>query len=124
MTNKSKEPDTPDWKDAVAFFVLRVTDSAHLVWVLLALFFLALIFILTRNLSSEDQLKFIWSIGSFEGLAWTGWLAAFIEIPIARWAILRMGNKNSAEIKRLTTENEKARKKLKDLKQGEFDLKP
>lgn len=124
MANKSRDEKIPSWGDGLAYFLIRITDSCHLAWALVAAFLLIVLFILTRNLESKDALQFLWSVGSREGLGWCGWFVALLEIPIARWIIQRLQSKDGKEIERLREENGRARKKLKEYKQAEFDLEP
>lgn len=119
---KSKDTDRPEWRDIAAVFVLRVTDSGLTPWALVALFLLGNTWLLVRNLNSQDTLALIQKIGTVHGLAWIGWLLAFIEIPIARWAINRARSGQSAKIKQLQDDNDKATELLKKLKQSELTL--
>jgi hypothetical protein len=84
-----------DWKDAIGIFVLRTMDSGLAPWTLVALFLLGLAWVVTRNLDSKDNLALITCLGSAHGFAWLGWLLAFLEIPIAKWAIKQARNMRS-----------------------------
>lgn len=101
-------------------FLIRVADSGLLPWSLLGIFFLSLIYILTRNLDSNDTLTFLAQLKSINGLAWAGWVFAIAEIPIAGWAINRARTRGDRRIVQLENENERARTRLK---QAELDLK-
>lgn len=122
--NQSKEKPQPDWKDAIGFFVLRTMDSGLAPWTLVALFLLGLVWIGTKNLDSKDNLTLITKLGSAHGIAWIGWLVAFLEIPIARWAVKRARNMRNSQLKSLQDEVEKARKLLKKHKLDELELAP
>jgi len=73
-------------------------------------------------LDSKDTLELVSKIGTVHGFAWIGWLLAFIEIPIAKWAINRARNGQSERIKQLQDDNEKSKELLKKLKQSELTL--
>src|SRR5258707_9385007 len=104
-----KESDRAEWKDIVAVFVLRVTDSGLTPWLLVALFLLGNVWLLARNLDSKDTIILISKIGTAHGFAWIGWLLAFIEIPIAKWAINRARTGQSERIRQLQDDNDKAK---------------
>jgi hypothetical protein len=112
----------PKLWDLVGYFAFRVTDSGLAPWTLVALFLLGGGWILTRHLDSKDSLSLITRIGSLHGFAWSGWVFAFIEIPIAKWLINRARQLNKDKIARLEQENKKARELLKKHKLGEFGL--
>ena len=124
MKEKNQNPENPqpNWKDAIGIFVLRTMDSGLAPWTLVALFLLGLIWVVTRNLDSKDSLALLTNFRNTHGFAWLGWLLAFLEIPIARWAIKRARNMRSGELKRLEEEVDKARKFLKKQKTGELEL--
>ncbi|MGB7746371.1 MAG: hypothetical protein WBN75_03710 [Verrucomicrobiia bacterium] len=119
---KNKDTDRPEWRDIAAVFVLRVTDSGLTPWALVACFLLANAWLITRNLDSKDTVAVISKIGTAHGLAWIGWLVAFIEIPIAKWAINRARSGQRERMRQLQDDNEKARELLKKLKQSELTL--
>lgn len=120
--NPKSENPQPDWKDAIGIFTLKLMDSGLAPWTLVALFLFGLAWLVTRNLDSKDSLALIAKLGSAHGFAWSGWLFAFVEIPIARWAIKRARTMRSSELKRLQEEADKARKLLKKQKTGELEL--
>lgn len=117
-----KDTDRPEWRDIAAVFVLRITDSGLTAWVVVALFLLGILYVGTRNLDSKDTLDLISNIGTVHGLAWIGWLLAFIEIPIAKWAINRARNGQNDRIRQLQDDNEKSKELLKKIKQSELTL--
>ena len=117
-----KDTDRPEWRDIAAVFVLRVTDSGLTPWVVVALFLLGVFYIGTRNLNSGDTLQLVSGIGTVHGFAWIGWLLAFIEIPIAKWAINRARNGQNDRIKQLEDDSEKSKEFLKKAKQSELTL--
>ncbi len=119
------KPEKPsDWKDSAAFFVLRVSDSGLIPWVLAALFLLGGLWTVTRNLDSDDTFAFLAALGSWTGFAWAGWLVAFLEIPLGVWVVARVRRVQAAKLERLLGENRRARDRLKELKQEELDLEP
>jgi hypothetical protein len=119
---KQKDPDRPEWRDIAAVFVLRVTDSGLTPWALVAIFLVAVIWVMTRNLDSQDTLALISNVGTVHGIAWLGWGIAFIEIPIAKWAINRARRSQNAKIEELEKDSDRAREQLKKLKQSELRL--
>jgi hypothetical protein len=120
--NPKSENPQPDWKDAIGIVTLKLMDSGLAPWALVALFLFGLTWLVTKNLDSKDSLALIGKFGTAHGLAWLGWLVAFVEIPIARWAIKRARTMRNSEFKRLQEEADKARKLLKKHKTGELEL--
>lgn len=109
--------------DMCGFFVLKTTDSGLAPWVLVALFFLGLLWILTRNLDSQDNLKFLSSLLSLNGFAWAGWVVAFIQIPVFKWALNRARGMRINQLNDLRDQNEKYAEMLKKMKQTDLEFK-
>jgi hypothetical protein len=106
----------------VGLFILRVTDSGLAPWVLVALFILGLVWIATRNLDSKDTASLITSFMGIRGIAWSGWIVAFIQIPVFRWSLNKARRLRMNQLNDLQEENEKARELLKKQKQSELEL--
>jgi hypothetical protein len=117
-----KDNDLPKLRDMIGYFVLRITDSGLAPWALVALFLLGGVWIITRKLDSKDTLTLISKFGTFHGMLWAGWILAFIEIPIARWMIVRTKRLQSNRITHLQEENKKARDMLKKYTVDELKL--
>jgi hypothetical protein len=122
----SKQSDAKEkagfW-DMLGFFILKTTDSGLAPWVLVALFFIGLTWVLTRNLDSQDDLKFLSSFLSLTGFAWAGWLVAFIQIPVFNWALNRARGMRINQLNDLRDQNEKYAEMLKKMKQTDLELK-
>ena len=119
---QSDEKDRPGFGEMIGFFVLRTTDSGLAPWVLVALFFLGLVWVATRNLDSKDTFGLITSFLGLRGIAWTGWIVAFVEIPIFKWSLNKARKLRINQLNELQNENEKAREALKKQKQSELEL--
>jgi hypothetical protein len=122
MAEEDEDKKSPSTWQMVGLFALRITDSGLAPWALVALFSLGGMWVLTRRLDSKDTLTFLSKFGTLHGLAWLGWVAAFVEIPICKWAINRARNLRLNQMRELQDENEKAREQLKKLKQSELEL--
>ena len=120
MTTKRSE-DRPTIWEMVVFFIIRTTDSGLAAWTLVALFILGLSWVVTRNLESKDELALITSFIGLKGVAWLGWLVAFLEIPVFRWSLNKARKLKSNQMDRIQAENEAAREALKK-KQIELEL--
>jgi len=121
VASEKKDPQ-PGWKEGLVFFALRICDAGYTGWILIAAFFLGVLFIFTRNLSSSDTLALLRGIGTLNGFAWIGWIFAIAEIPIMRWLLDKARRDNTSHLQHLEAENEKARKILKKHKQTELNL--
>jgi len=110
------------WKDAIVVVVLRLVDAGLAPWVGVATFLLIAMFLCMRNLDSKDTLALLSSIGTVHGLAWIGWLLAFCQIPICKWALNREKRMRNNKLKRLEEEHEKALEMLKKYKTSELKL--
>lgn len=106
----------------VALFALRITDSGLAPWALVALFLLGGMYLVTSRLESKDALSLLSKIGTLDGLAWIGWVVAFIEIPICKWAIDRARRLRLNQLQQLEDQSDKAMAELKKLKQAELEL--
>ena len=118
------ESDKPsDWKEAILFFTMRACDSAYLPFTIVCVFALGLVWLLTRNLDSHDNLSFLSRLSSSKWV-WLGWVIAIAEVPIGRWVLNRRTADRDRWIARLQGEVEEARKQLKEQasKQAELDL--
>ncbi len=122
-TKTSDEKDRPGFWEMIGYFILRITDSGLAPWVLIALFILGLAWVTTRNLESKDNLTLITSFLGLRGIAWTGWIVAFIQIPVFRWSLNKARKLRLNQLSELQNENEKAREMLKKQKQTELELK-
>src|SRR5690349_2061441 len=107
----------------VGLFALRIVDSGLAPWALVALFLLGGLYLLTRNLDSKDTLAFLSKLGTLRGLAWAGWIVAFIEIPICKWAIERTRKLRVNQLNQLQDQNEKTVNELARMKQAQLELK-
>ena len=87
-----------------------------------ALFLLGVMYLCTRNLDSKDTHDLISNIGTLHGLSWIGWIIAFIEIPIFKWALNRARRMNKNKVQRLEKELGEALELLKKPKQNELKL--
>jgi hypothetical protein len=112
----------PTWKDAFVIVVLRLIDAGLAPWVAVALFLLAGMWLCMRNLDSKDTLSLISGIGTARGMAWAGWILAFIQIPICKWALNREKNMRRNKLNRLEDEHKKALEMLKKYKTDELKL--
>lgn len=121
-TKQSDGKERPGFWEMIGFFVLRTTDSGLAPWVLVALFFLGLAWVTTRNLDSKDTFGLITSFFGLRGIAWIGWIVAFIQIPIFRWSLNKARKLRLNQLIELQNENEKAREALKKQKQSELAL--
>lgn len=119
---ENDKPKEATWKDAVVVIVLRLIDAGLAPWVAVALFLLMGMWLCMRNLDSKDTLSLISSIGTAHGLAWLGWLFAFIEIPICKWALNREKNMRRNKLERLQEEHDKALELIRKHKLGELKL--
>jgi hypothetical protein len=124
MSEEKKKEEAGPWAQLIGMFVLRLMDSGLAPWVAVALFLLGMAFIIVRNLDSKDSLTFLQGLMNRHGVAWVGWLVAFIEIPIFRASLKRARERGADRRAELERENEKARKMLTELKQGELKLEP
>jgi hypothetical protein len=120
-SDNSQEKE-PTWKDAIVLVVLRLVDAGLAPWVAVALFLLAGMWLCMRNLDSKDTFNLLSGIGTAHGLAWVGWIFAFSEIPICRWALNREKNIRKNKLKRLEEEHAKALDMLKKYKADELKL--
>ncbi|HUA68901.1 MAG TPA: hypothetical protein VMA13_10180 [Candidatus Saccharimonadales bacterium] len=121
-SKRSDEKDRPGFWEMVGLFILRVTDSGLAPWVLVALFILGLVWIATRNLDSKDTASLIASFMGIRGIAWSGWVVAFIQIPVFKWSLNKARRLRINQLNDLQEENEKARELLKKQKQSELEL--
>jgi hypothetical protein len=119
---REEKEERPSFWEMVGFFILRITDSGLAPWVLIALFLLGIGWLATRNLDSADNLKFLSSFFSLKGIAWSGWVVAFIQIPVFKWSLNKARNLRINQLNDLRDENEKARELLKKHKQTELEL--
>ena len=108
----------------VGLFALRIVDSGLAPWALVALFLLGGLYVLTRNLDSKDSLAFLARFGTLHGLAWAGWIVAFIEIPICKWIINKTRRLRLNQLSQLQDQSEKAVGELTRMKQAQLELKP
>jgi hypothetical protein len=119
---RSDDKDRPGFWEVVCVFVLRNTDSGLTPWILVAFFLLGLVWITTRNLDSKDTAGLIASFLGLRGIAWTGWMVAFIQIPIFRWSLNKARKGGIDLLNELQDDNEKAREALKKQKQTVLEL--
>jgi hypothetical protein len=120
----SDDEDKPvdNWPQVGLLFLMRVVDAALLPWFLAEVFILVLVWLFARNLNSKDTLVFISKLLTLQGFAWCGWILFMLAIPIFR-AIYKQGSVSKDEmIRRLESENERARKLLSKKKLNELDL--
>jgi hypothetical protein len=75
-----------------------------------------------RNLTSPDTRAILEQLLGWRGFLWFGWFFAFIEIPIAKWAVDRQKRLNQNRLEQLEVENQRCRELLKKLKADEFLL--
>ena len=123
LSKQTEAKEKAGFWDLISFLILKSTDSGLLPWLLVASFFLALTWLLTRNLNSQDNLKFISSFFGLKGFAWAGWLVAFIQIPIFKWALNRARGMRINQLNDLRDQNEKYAEMLKKMKQTDLELK-
>lgn len=121
-TKRSAEKDRPGFLEMVGLFILRITDSGLAPWALVALFILGLVWVATRNLDSKDTASLIRSFMGMRGIAWSGWIVAFIQIPVFKWSLNKARRLRMNQLSDLQEENEKARELLKKQKQSELEL--
>lgn len=121
--------DVPDerekpfgWKDATAVFALRIVDSGLAPWALVAGFVLMLVYILTRNLGSTDNLALINRLTDSKIFGFGGWILCLIQLPIFVSILKRTKRAGRNRLAFLEDENIKARQLLKQAKQGELTL--
>lgn len=122
MTSEHKDDSKFGWKDGVALFGLRVVDSGFLPWVLVAGFCLGLVYILTRNLASADNLTLLSKLMETKLFAFGGWILALLQLPIFVVILRRTKRLGRNRLKYLEDENVKAREMLKKSRQGELKL--
>ena len=119
---EDEDKKTPSVWQMVGLFAFKITDSGLAPWAVAALFVLGAMWVLTRHLNSTDTLALLSKFGTVYGVAWIGWIVAFIEIPICKWAINRARRLRLNQLRQLQDENDKAREQLKRLKQTELEL--
>jgi len=119
---ENPQEKAPTWIDAVVLVVLRLVDAGLAPWVAVALFLITGMWLCMRNLDSKDTLTLISGIGTAHGFSWLGWIFAFIQIPICRWALNREKNIRKNKLKRLEEEHSKALEMLKKYKTDELKL--
>ena len=123
MAEEHDEKKLSGWQ-MVGLFALRIVDSGLAPWALVALFLLGGLYVLTRNLDSKDSLAFLARFGTLHGLAWAGWIVAFIEIPICKWIINKTRRLRLNQLSQLQDQSEKAVGELTRMKQAQLELKP
>jgi hypothetical protein len=123
VAEENGEKKLTGWQ-MVGLFALRIVDSGLAPWALVGLFLLGGMYVLTRNLDSKDSLAFLARFGTLHGFAWAGWIVAFIEIPICKWAINRARNLRLNQLNQLQDQSDKSVEELKKMKQSQLELKP
>jgi|SRR5690242_9501165 len=123
MADEEKTPERePSWKDGAIVVVLKLIDAGLAPWVAVAIFVLTAMWLCMRNLTSKDTLTLVSSIGTVHGLAWIGWVLAFIQIPIFRWALLRERRIRKNKTERLEREHNDALERLKKYQKDDLTL--
>ena len=123
MADDHEEKNPKMWQ-VVALFGLRIVDSGLAPLVLVALFILGGLYVLTKNLDSKDTLAFLSKLATLHGLCWAGWIFAFIEIPICKWAINRVRKLRLDQLSELRDQSEKTTAELTKMKQAQLELTP
>jgi hypothetical protein len=117
-----KELVKPKLYDLGMVIALRVVDSGLGPWLMVVAVVLCFVWLMTRNLNSADTLLLLSRIGTLKGLAWCGWGIALIEVPIFVWVVNGIKRGALDRSNRSEAESEKARDRLKTLKQSELPI--